>query len=178
MNPTLRSKLKTTGATGASALAIALVLGAWFEGTGPTRKMPDGSTQYQAYLDPVGIWTVCHGVTGPGVVARQWYTQQQCDALESAAYKKAEEGAKRLFIHFNTYNRWMQAALIDMVYNLGEQKLTGKTIQRKLNAGDVVGGCDEMDKWVNGRVDGRLVPMGGLVDRRTTTEELCLHWKD
>ncbi len=33
-----------------------------------------------------------------------------------------------------------------------------------------------MSRWVNGRVKGVLVPLPGLVDRRGTTEELCMHW--
>ncbi len=178
MSPALRSKLKASGAAGAGALALAMIFGAHFEGTGPTRKGPDGTRQYKPYRDTGGIWTVCRGVTGKAVIPGRWYTEHDCQALESAAYQEAEAGARRLFVHYDTYSRWMQMSLIDMTYNVGEEKLRGMTIQRKLNAGDVVGGCEEMLRWNKGRVNGQLVPLPGLVLRRDASTEICRDWKD
>lgn len=178
MNPALRSKLKASGAAGAGVLALAMIFGAHFEGTGPTRKDASGATQYRAYRDTGGVLTVCHGVTGAAVVQGRWYTQAECSVLEGAAYRQAEAGARRLFVHYDSYSRWMQASLIDMVYNLGEQRLRGMAIQRKLNAGDMVGGCEEMLRWNKGRVNGQLVPLPGLVLRRGASTEICRDWKD
>jgi len=177
MNPILKSRLKAMG-TGASAVAIAMVFGAWFEGTGPTRKDAAGATQYRAYRDTGGVWTACHGVTGPAIVPGRWYTQAECTVLEGAAYRRAEAGARRLFVRYDTYSRWMQASLIDMVYNLGESKLADSTIRRKLNSGDDAGGCTEMLRWNKGRVGGRLVVLPGLELRRDASTELCTTWGD
>ena len=55
MNPALRSKLKASGAAGAGALALAMIFGAHFEGTGPTRKAQDGTREYKPYRDTGGI---------------------------------------------------------------------------------------------------------------------------
>lgn len=172
MEPALRKKL--IAAAGGGAVAIAVAFGAYFEGTGPTRKMPDGSLQYQSYRDTGKVWTVCHGVTGPAVVPYQWYTQDECDELESAAYTSALRDARALFPRFDRLNYWQQAALLDMTYNLGRLNLEGSTLRRKLNAGDVAGACAEMTKWVKGRVNGQLVTLGGLVRRRAASQELCM----
>jgi len=174
----LSKKLKIMAAAGASAVALAATFGAYYEGTGPTRTMPDGSIQYKSYRDTGGIWTVCHGVTGSAVLPNKWYTQEQCNILESKAYSEAEKGAKRLFPSYGTLTRWQQVALIDMVYNVGESAMRESTLRRKLNTGDIYGACDEMDRWVKGRVDGILVTLPGLVKRRTATEEICAKWKD
>lgn len=178
MNPALRSKLKASGAAGAGAVALAMIFGAHFEGTGPTRKGPDGAREYKPYRDTGGIWTVCRGVTGSAVIPGRWYTESDCHKLESAAYKEAEAGARRLFVHYDTYSRWMQASLIDMVYNLGESKLADSTIRRKLNSGDDAGGCTEMLRWNKGLVGGRLVVLPGLELRRDASTELCTTWGD
>ena len=178
MNQNLNAKLKALGAAGASAVALAVAFGAYYEGTGTTRKRADGSLEYQAYRDPVGIWTACHGVTGTAIVPHAWYTQAQCDALESGAYSVAEAGARRLFHSYDKLNRWQQLTLLDMVYNVGESKLSDSTLRRKLNAGDVRGACDEMDRWVKGRVAGKLVTLPGLVDRRVASQDICMNWKD
>lgn len=177
MNPVLKSRLKAMGA-GASAVAIAMVFGAWFEGTGPMRKDASGATQYRAYRDTGGVLTVCHGVTGAAVVQGRWYTQAECNVLEGKAYRQAEAGARRLFAHYDSYGRWMQASLIDMVYNLGESKLSDSTIRRKLNAGDEAGGCAEMLRWNKDRMSGRLVVLPGLELRRDASTELCTSWRD
>lgn len=173
----LSKKLKVAGAAGATALTLAVVMGTWFEGTGPTKKMADGTLMYRSYRDTGNIWTACHGVT-KGVQPNTWYTQAQCDVMETEAYSVAEADAKRLFTYYNNYNRWTQATLIDMTYNLGSSKLEKSTMRRKFNAGDKAGGCQEMAKWVKGRVNGQLVPLPGLVDRRKTSEDICLYWKD
>lgn len=172
MTPALRNKL--LAAAGGGAVAIAVAFGAWFEGTGPTRRAPDGTLQYRAYQDTGGVWTACHGVTGPAIVPGQWYTQADCDALESAAYTSALRDARALFDGFDQLNAWQQAALLDMVYNLGRTRLASSTLRRKLNAGDVPGACAEMVRWVNGRDRaGQLVTLGGLVKRRAASRELC-----
>ena len=174
----LTNKLKAMAAAGASVVALAATYGAYYEGTGPTRKMPDGSIQYKAYKDTGGVWTACHGVTGAAIIPNKWYTQEQCDLLESKAYEQAENGARRLFPTYDKLTRWQRVALIDMVYNLGEGNLQNSTLRKKLNTGDIYGACDEMDRWVKGRVNGVLVTLPGLVNRRKSTEEMCAKWID
>ena len=173
MNPVLRNRL--IGAAGAGALAIAAIMGDWYEGTGPTVKK-DGVLYHRVYIDPVGVPTVCRGVTGPQVIKGKLYSAAECHKLEMEHLAIAEAAARRRIKPYDDLNEWQQAALIDWFYNLGEQKTLGTTLLSKFNAGDIDGGCLELDRWVKGRVKGQLVSLPGLVDRRGTTTELCSKW--
>lgn len=175
MNPTLRNRLIAAG--GAGTLAIAGVLQAWYEGEGPTAREPNGAVLSIPYKDPVGVWTVCRGVTGPEVVPTKRYATAECRALEAKHLAIAEAHARRYITAYDQLNKWQQAALIDWFYNLGANSSTlNSTLRAKFNAGDIEGGCDELSRWVKGRVKGELVTLNGLVDRRGTGEELCLRW--
>ncbi|MET3915164.1 lysozyme [Variovorax sp. OAS795] len=175
MNPTLRNRLLAAG--GAGTLAIAGVLQAWYEGEGPTVRQPSGVVLSVPYKDTGGVWTVCRGVTGPEVIPTRRYTAAECRALEEKHLAIAEAAARRYITSYDQLNKWQQAALIDWFYNLGANPATlGSTLRAKFNAGDIEGGCDELSRWVKGRVKGELVTLNGLVDRRGTGEELCLHW--
>lgn len=175
MNPVLRKRLIAVAGTG--AIAIAGVLGKWYEGTGPTQKQANGTVLYIPYRDTGNIWTVCRGVTGSAVIPSKRYTEAECVAMERVHYAAAERAARRLFPFYAGYNEWQQAALLDWLYNVGENSATvNSTLRRKLNAGDVDGGCQELVKWVNGRVKGKLTRLPGLVDRRDATQEICLKW--
>ncbi|MET3371364.1 lysozyme [Variovorax boronicumulans] len=173
MNPTLRKRLILAG--GAGALAIAAVLQQWYEGDGPT-VVRGGVTYHRVYNDTGGVPTVCRGVTGADVIRGKLYTRVECDVLERKHLAIAEAAARRYINGYEALNEWQRAALIDFAYNLGPGALEGSTMRRKFNAGDIAGGCDELSRWVNGRVKGQLVKLPGLVDRRGTTEELCLNW--
>lgn len=173
MNPALRNKLIAAGAAG--TLAVAGVLSQWFEGTGPTVKK-DGQTYYKVYIDAVGVPTVCHGITGVQVIKGKLYSQAECDALEAQHLAIAEQAVKRQIGGYEGMTVWQQAALIDFTYNLGETALSGSTMRRLFNAGDTQGGCRELQKWVKGRVGGKLVTLRGLVDRRDVERELCAEW--
>ena len=175
MNPELRNRLIKVAGSG--AVVIAMAIGAWYEGDGPTVKQPDGTVLYRVYIDPAGIQTVCRGVTGADVVHGKLYTRAECEVLERKHYAIAEKSAKRLFPAYATYNPWQQAALLDWLYNLGDNAATqGSTLRRKFISGDIDGGCQELIKWVKSRVNGQLVTLNGLVDRRETTKEICLNW--
>lgn len=176
MNPTLRNRLIAAG--GAGAIAIAGVLQAWYEGDGPATKKADGTVLYKPYRDTGNVWTVCRGVTGKeDVDPAKLYTRAECDALERKHLAIAEAAARRYIVGFDSFNVWRKAALIDWFYNLGASEATlSSTLRGKFNAGDVLGGCRELAKWVKARVKGQLVTLNGLVDRRETEEDLCLNW--
>lgn len=165
-----------TAGVSVSALDIAAVVGDHFEGTGPTVQK-GGQTYYLPYRDPVGIWTVCRGVTGKGVTPGKLYTHTECSAMERERLLVAKDAAQRNISTYAALNPWAQAALIDFFYNAGEKPATVQsTLVRKFRAGDIDDGCHELVKWVNGRVNGQLVALPGLVNRRGATQELCLHW--
>ncbi len=175
MPPALRNKI--VAAAGAGVLAVASVLGGWFEGDGPT-VVKGGVTYYRVYTDDVGVRTVCRGITGRDVVEGKLYTQAECDKLQEKHLAVAEAAVKRQIESYEALTIWQQAALIDFTYNLGESNLAGSTMRRLFNAGDIAGGCRELKKWVKGRVKGQLVTMRGLVDRREVERELCAEWPE
>lgn len=153
------------------AVQLAMELGAHYESSGRHIGQP--------YRDNIGKgrpWTVCNGVTGAGVVPGRWYTPADCRRLELPRYQQAEREARGLFRHWPTYNVWVQASLIDMLFNVGAVAVQGSTLQRLANAGDLTGACEQMPRWVYGTVNGQRARLPGLVNRRATTRELCAEW--
>lgn len=152
---------------------IAVIMGSYYESSDRRPLVP--------YYDSVGVATVCNGVTGPDVVWGKRYTEQECILLESKHLKKAEDAAKRLLPGaWDRLNRWQQAVIIDFTYNKGDGALAGSTLRKKFLAGDIVGGCNELLKWVKARdrKTGTLEVLPGLVVRAEDTNEMCLYWKD
>eukprot|EP01034_Spumella_vulgaris_P027837 gene27837-34617_t len=152
-------------------VVLAMEIGAHYESSGRHIGKP--------YVDKFGKgqpWTVCNGVTGKGVDPGRYYSPDDCKRLERPKYQEAERAARALFVYWETYNVWVQASILDMIYNLGAEALQGTKLQRLANAGDLEGMCMQMPLWVKGTVDGRKVTLAVLVDRRDTTRELCAEW--
>lgn len=120
-----------------------------------------------AYLDPVGIPTICDGYTH-GVTMGDKATPKKCDELTSEEVKKAlavvDESVPR---HLPDGAR---VALASFVYNVGAGAYSGSTLLRKLRAGDIVGACRELPRWVY--AGGRK--LRGLVRRRDAEMKICL----
>ncbi|WP_326491878.1 lysozyme [Enterobacter asburiae] len=123
--------------------------------------------KYTTYLDPVGIPTVCAGVTGPDVKMGKTYTKQECDALVykhmQPAIKAVDESVK---VKLNDYQK---AALYSFTYNAGVGAFKSSTMLKKLNAGNTKGACDELRRWTY--AGGKQ--WKGLVTRREIERELC-----
>jgi lysozyme len=184
VSPVLRKRLLAVAASVAVAggafvagqrpsaeVLLAMELGAHFESSGRHIGTP--------YVDRLGKGqplTVCNGITGPDVVAGRFYTREDCHRIEVPRYRTAEKQAKARLQHWDTYNPWVRASFIDMVFNLGPGALTDTTIQRLANAGDLAGACAQMPRWVYGTMAGQRTKLPGLVDRRDTTNELCAEW--
>ena len=159
------------GGPPSDAVVLAMELGSYYESSGRHIGTP--------YIDVIGKGkplTVCNGITGKGVVAGRYYTPEDCRALELPRYREAERQAAAALRHWHSYNVWVQASFIDMVFNLGPSVLSGTTIVRLANAGNLPGACEQMSRWVKGTVGGQSVTLPGLVDRRNTTRELCAEW--
>lgn len=160
MNPDLRSRLIKAG--GAGALAIAAVLVNHFEGN-----------RYVPYRDTGNVWTVCRGHTGPDVNPAKTYSESECQAFLEHDLGVADAGVKHSIAM--PLNKWQEAALIDFTLNMGTGALDSSTMAAMFNAGDYDGGCAQLARWVKSRVRGQLVTLNGLVTRRATEEELCIH---
>lgn len=157
----------------ALAASIALPLIGYFEGR-----------SLVAYLDPIGIPTICDGAT-KGVKLGDTATPAQCDARTTADLLEAisiVQGCSQV-----TMNPNQLAAFASFTYNVGSGKKGAKdgfcilkngkqpTIIKRLQAGDYQGACDGLLAWVN--AGGKK--LNGLVKRRQAERELCLKpWVD
>lgn len=128
---------------------------------------PREGTVYVAAPDPVGVVTVCHGHTRD-VKLGDVYTDEQCAAIFNREMTEAVLVVDKYAKVSMPDTR--KAALADFVYNVGEPAFARSTLLKKLNAGDTIGACDELPKWVMAK--GRKLP--GLVKRREAERQLCL----
>lgn len=157
--------------TPSPAVLLAMDIGHHFESSGKHIGKP--------YIDKVGKgqpWTVCAGITGKGVDPTRYYTPEDCKALETPRYIQAERDAKRALTNWSSYNVWVRASFIDMMFNVPSALAPNTTIRKLANAGRLDAACEQMPRWVYGTVSGKSVQLQGLVDRRVTTAELCAQW--
>lgn len=126
----------------------------------------------EAYLDPVGIPTICDGITKDVYIGMR-VTKEWCD--------KARENEITNHSRPLTAVEWdlpdyIKAAFTDLSFNIGERGLSKSTPLRKLKAGDVTGACDGilLYKYAGGK-DCSVRDNGcyGIWDRRMTERRLC-----
>lgn len=125
-----------------------------------------------AYRDVVGIWTVCYGET-KGVKAGDRYTKAECDAMFGGRLVEFRNGLHRYFTDDTKKNRLpvlRDVAYVSLAYNAGIRAAGKSTATRRLNAGDIRGGCEALTWW--NKAGGRVIR--GLVNRRTEERAMCL----
>lgn len=114
-----------------------------------------------AYVDPVGVVTVCAGHTATAKLG-QVKTDAECLALLQQDVKHAEGAVKRLVSVPLTQEQF--DALVSFVFNVGETSFARSTLLKKVNAFDCYGAGKEFSRWTH--AGGRELP--GLVVRRTS----------
>ncbi|MBN67577.1 MAG: lysozyme [Rickettsiales bacterium] len=148
--------MKKGKALAAATMLMAAPLVAFWEGRENT-----------AYLDPVGIPTVCYGHTLTAEMG-DVYTDKECYHLLKADLRVAADAVdRRVDVPLSPETK---AALISFVFNVGETQFASSTLLRKLKAGDYAGACNELPRWVYAK--GKK--LRGLVRRRQAERELCL----
>jgi GH24 family phage-related lysozyme (muramidase) len=152
--------------------------------------IPDGdpsTVNIDAYLDPVGIWTIGWGHAIPfqggflrgadneataralypgGITLEQAETLLRGDLIDTAA---AVSSLAQVALDDGQFG-----ALVAFAFNLGSGALAKSTLLRLLNAGDVAGAADQFLAWNKGRVNGVLQPLAGLTRRRRAERALFL----
>lgn len=126
-----------------------------------------------AYLDIVGVPTICYGSTR-GIELGMSMTKSQCDHLlreEVAEYQLGwlEYVDDQPLIHWLPPKR--NAAYTSLAYNVGIRAAGRSTATRRLNKGNITGGCYAIGWW--NKAGGRVIR--GLVNRRTDETKLCLY---
>ena len=127
------------------------------------------SVRLDAYRDPVGIWTIGVGHTGPDVRPGVRITRPRAMELLRRDLAGAEAEIRRLVKKPLNQAQW--DALVSLVFNAGSAPLHG-TLGRLLNAGDYKGAAGQFGRWVKGTQKGQLVTLPGLVRRRAAEEKM------
>lgn len=155
LNPKIAKALAGLGLSAAAVLAGSGTV-SYFEGK-----------ENRAYVDPVGIYTICYGET-KDVKKGDYKTDDEC--LESLASELVAHEKGMLKVIKVPLSTKEQAAYLSFTYNLGVRSFTNSTLLKKLNAGDRLGACNELLRWdfANGK---RLT---GLTKRRQEENKLCL----
>lgn len=125
-----------------------------------------------AYLDIVDVPTICYGSTR-GVRLGMSFTKEQCDVLlreEVAEYRQGWLSYVNDEAYYNRLPPKRDAAYTSLAYNVGIRAAGRSTATRRLNSGNVRGGCVAIGWW--NKAGGRVIR--GLINRRTAETELCL----
>ncbi|MER8967730.1 lysozyme [Mesorhizobium sp. M0808] len=122
-----------------------------------------------AYRDPVGIPTICFGETR-GVKMGDHATPAECKDMLAVRLVEFETGMTRCLKNPAALPDQPYAAFLSFTYNVGVGAFCSSTLARKVNAGDVRGGCMELLKW--DKAAGIRLP--GLTKRRLAENALCL----
>ncbi|ESY82051.1 glycosyl hydrolase [Mesorhizobium sp. LNHC221B00] len=126
----------------------------------------------RAYRDAVGIWTICYGSIR-GVVADMVKTDRECLALLWVEVAEHRAGLHRFFSPVTIAARLpatRDAAYTSTAFNCGIGAIGKSTATRRLNAGDIAGGCQALT-WFD-KAGGRV--LRGLFERRKREKALCL----
>jgi lysozyme len=122
-----------------------------------------------AYLDSVGVPTICYGHTG-GISLGTKLTDDECQVLFNKDIKWAVEAFERnVKVEVGQHTA---IAMIDFIFNVGESNFKQSTMLKKLNSGDIVGACNEFPKWVYAKG----IKLKGLENRRKESRKLCLQF--
>jgi GH24 family phage-related lysozyme (muramidase) len=122
----------------------------------------------QAYLDPVGIWTIGYGTT-TGVRPGMRITEAEAEALLQRDLARFEQAVSQLITV--PLNEDQYSALVSFTYNVGEGALSSSTLRRLLNQRDYLGAADQLLRWNRGDGGRELV---GLTRRRRAERALFL----
>lgn len=162
----LRNRIIIGAVTAAVSIATPVVM--YFEGK-----------ENHAYLDPVGIATICYGST-VGVRLSDYKSDHACDALlEKELTEFAVQVDKEILIPVRPN---VLAALTSFSYNVGINAFKTSTALKRINQGNIKGGCEALGTkdyssgicrgygcgWAGGKM------LKGLQRRRQEEMRLCL----
>lgn len=153
----LRSRIKAKGTLTAVGMLLVGFVGGW-EGK-----------RNNAYLDIVGVPTVCYGETR-GVKLGDRYTDEECKAMLGDGLDEFAAGVNKCLTDPSKVPDKTYAAFVSLAYNIGQGAFCRSTVARKANANDFIGACNAIPAW--NKAGGKVVK--GLVNRRKEEQKLCL----
>jgi lysozyme len=121
----------------------------------------------EPYRDIGGVWTDGFGNTNNVQPGKPVTVPQALNQL--LINVRTAEGAVNTCIT-KPMTQGEYDAFVKFTFNVGNSAFCNSTLVRKFNAGDNVGACNELNKWVY--VKGQRVQ--GLANRREAERKLCL----
>jgi len=121
----------------------------------------------QGYLDPIGIVSACAGHTKTAVLGKT-YTPEECETILQDDLVEHAEGVLACTPTI-VDKPYVLGAAVSFTFNVGVGAYCRSTMARKLNAGDLAGGCAELSRWT--KAGGK--ELKGLVKRRASERALC-----
>ncbi len=151
----------TPAGTKAAWVALAMTLVAGWEGL-----------YTHAYRDPIGVVTVCYGITNADMKVKMGdrYTAEECKKLLGDALPRYDAQVRKCIPKIDEFPPHRHAALVSFTYNVGQGNLCKSSVARHLNAGRIKQGCDAL--LLYNKAGGRVLK--GLVNRRAQEHEWCL----
>ena len=130
----------------------------------------------EAYKDGGGVWTIGYGHTSaagtPKVTAGLKITQAEAEAMLIRDLEKYEGAVDNALIREVSQNQF--DAMVSLCYNIGIGGFTKSSVVRHMNAGNVELAANSFLLWKKDRVDGVLVTIDGLLNRRRAERALFL----
>jgi len=159
-----RSRPKTTIAGGSAAVAVvtSIMLAT------PLIQKSEG-LRTSAYLDPVGIPTICFGET-LGVKMGQKKTVDECHEIlkpRLEGFIKDMRACTNIDLPAKT-----EAAFLSFTYNVGSGLYCKNIARKRINKGNLEEACKALSLYVKAGRPLRTLP--GLVTRREEERALCL----
>lgn len=120
---------------------------------------------YMAYQDGGGVWTIGVGHT-KGIKKGMVATGAQIDAWFAEDSAEAVAGVNKSVTATMTQNQF--DAMVSLAFNIGVTALSGSTLVRKFNAGDIAGAALQFVRW--NQDNGKVIL--GLTRRRQAEADL------
>ena len=133
---------------------------------------PGGGPALTAYRDPAGVWTIGYGHTG-GVYRGDQITPDQAMALLYADLSNTEDWVAARTVPTQTTDNQF-AAMVSLTYNIGNAGFLGSTVRRDHNNQLYSAAAGAFLLWDKAHIDGQLVELPGLLDRRRDEQNLYL----
>lgn len=137
-------------------------------------EVKDRQGYHIAYLDAVGIPTICYGQTGNNLYGKKIalgmkLTDAECmEMLKTTLLKFEKEVDKMVKVEYSSV--YQKAALISFAYNVGSGALAGSSLLKVLNSGDHYTACIKLTDWVYAQKK----KLRGLEIRRNEEMQWCL----
>lgn len=132
------------------------------------------------YLDAVGVPTIGYGHAFLHMTMAQAQAQypngisepDACTLLarDLAPFENNVNGIVQVPLSQNQFD-----ACVSFCYNAGNGAFNGSTLLRLLNSGDYAGAAAQFLVWDKGHVNGQLVTIHGLLNRRTAEQNIFLN---